>query len=391
MKEKVRVSRIDIGRLDEAERTPQGYLKTSAYATRIGIFKYQMPDGSIFKELRPPEEVFDQRSLNSLREVVVTNDHPPAMLTSENTKKYQSGFTSDSIEPVHDFVRCRVTITDQETIDDVENGKRETSCGYFCELDKTPGQWGGDPYDAVQRNITYNHLAIVGKGRAGPLNRLHMDAETGVMIKFDSNKRNETGESGGNIMSVKHKIDGIEYEVSPEVAKAVRDEQKAFADTKEKLDASNKSADELKGKVDALEAELKKKDSEIEKLKAQKPSRNDMIKIAKDRIQLESFATKILGEEEAGKSKLDSLEDINIKKMIVSKVYPEMKLDGLSNDHIAGCFSVISTSQSEGKTDGAGKLEKELMDNAGKATGGGSDVEKARLESQKQDSEAWKV
>jgi len=138
MKEKVRVSRIDIGRLDEAERTPQGYLKTSAYATRIGIFKYQMPDGSIFKELRPPEEVFDQRSLNSLREVVVTNDHPPAMLTSENTKKYQSGFTSDSIEPVHDFVRCRVTITDQETIDDVENGKRETSCGYFCELDKTP-------------------------------------------------------------------------------------------------------------------------------------------------------------------------------------------------------------------------------------------------------------
>ena len=44
----------------------------------------------------------------------------------------------------------------------VKDGRsRELSCGYYCDLDETPGEYEGQRYDARQRNIRGNHLALV--------------------------------------------------------------------------------------------------------------------------------------------------------------------------------------------------------------------------------------
>ena len=48
-------------------------------------------------------------------------------------------------------------------------GLKELSLGYNLDLDETPGEWEGQPYDAVQRNIVINHLALVLE--AGPVSR----------------------------------------------------------------------------------------------------------------------------------------------------------------------------------------------------------------------------
>ncbi len=52
--------------------------------------------------------------------------------------------------------------------DMIEAGKKELSCGYRCTYDWTPGTWNGQHYDAVQREIRGNHLALVKRGRMGP-------------------------------------------------------------------------------------------------------------------------------------------------------------------------------------------------------------------------------
>jgi hypothetical protein len=47
-------------------------------------------------------------------------------------------------------------------------GKRELSAGYRCLYEVTAGVWNGLHYDAIQRNIRGNHLALVTEGRMGP-------------------------------------------------------------------------------------------------------------------------------------------------------------------------------------------------------------------------------
>jgi hypothetical protein len=62
---------------------------------------------------------------------------------------------------------------DKATIADVEGGKRELSNGYASLIDFTPGETvNGQHYDAVQRQIRGNHVAVVDKGRAGPMCRI---------------------------------------------------------------------------------------------------------------------------------------------------------------------------------------------------------------------------
>lgn len=66
------------------------------------------------------------------------------------------------------------------------SGLRELSLGYSLDLDETPGVWNGQPYDAIQRNIRINHLALVEKARAGEQARLNID---GFVRKLKGGKK----------------------------------------------------------------------------------------------------------------------------------------------------------------------------------------------------------
>lgn len=183
--------RIDLGRFSAPEMTEHGYLRADAFVTRTGIFEYQLLDGSIRRELRPAEEVFDWNSLHTLSEIPITNDHPPSMLDANNTRNYVIGWTSKDVRKNKHFVECGLTIIAQDAINEIISGKKqETSCGYVCDIEETPGVWQGERYDAIQRNIRYNHVAVVEYGRAGRDVKIHMDSQTsglqfGVM-KYDS-------------------------------------------------------------------------------------------------------------------------------------------------------------------------------------------------------------
>lgn len=168
-------------------RDEAGFVNLDVFATRSGIFLYMDSAGRIIREFRSPEEVFAKSSMGTLAKKPVTNNHPSVrFVDSKNARNYQVGWTGDTVARMEDKLFTKATITDETTINDVENGKVEVSCGYTCKHDETPGEWKGQKYDRAQTDIRYNHLAIVDRGRAGAQVRLLTDANDEPIILLDS-------------------------------------------------------------------------------------------------------------------------------------------------------------------------------------------------------------
>ncbi len=173
--------RIDtVGKLDGSKRTPQGGLKVNAYPTRIGVLTYRQPDGSVIRELRMPEEVFNSDSLESLHGAPVTIGHP-GKVTTDVWKQHAVGHVGDDVAAKETFVSATLRIQDSKAVKAVESGELlELSCGYNCDMDVTPGEFNGEKYDQIQRNIRYDHVALlpVNHGRAGNDVRIRFDGHT---------------------------------------------------------------------------------------------------------------------------------------------------------------------------------------------------------------------
>jgi hypothetical protein len=178
------VCRFDAAPLGKGERTQQGFLRIPAHLTRAGILKYRRADGTTVRELRPESEVFAPASLATLRACPVTDMHPPEMISPANVRKHSIGIVSEDVRADGELVAAAVTVQDADAISAVERGeRREISCGYRCEIDKTPGTYRGERYDQVQRQIRYNHVALGPRnwGRAGRDIALRLDANSAVM------------------------------------------------------------------------------------------------------------------------------------------------------------------------------------------------------------------
>jgi hypothetical protein len=173
------VTRYDVAELGSIETTPQGFIRAPAYLTRAGVLDYRRPDGSVVRELRPPSEVFAPASIATLSAAPLTDLHPHEMVSPANVRKLAIGHVSDDVRQDGQHVAANMTVQDAAAIAAVEAGqRRELSCGYTCDLDETPGTYNGQPYDAVQRKIRYNHVGIGPRnwGRAGSSVALRIDA-----------------------------------------------------------------------------------------------------------------------------------------------------------------------------------------------------------------------
>jgi len=154
----------------------EGFLKVPARIGRSGIQEYSaiemgMTDREPHEKvtvLRPEEEVFSDATLKSFGFKPITNNHPPELLDSKNAKKFSVGMSDRKVIRDGDFMATDLNVFDADAIADVEFGKAEISNGYTADIDFTPGVTSdGVQYDAIQRNIRGNHIAIVTRGRAG--------------------------------------------------------------------------------------------------------------------------------------------------------------------------------------------------------------------------------
>lgn len=189
-----RVVRLDSLPLNQTFFTEEGYLIDRPILTSTGIFEYKNRDGSIRRELRLPEEVFDAESLKSYKGKPVIITHSAGLVTKDNVERHCIGTILTEGYRTGEDVRAEIVIHDTDSMK--ASGLKELSLGYDLDLDETPGEWNGEPYDAIQRNIRINHLALVGDARAGKQARLNIDSRDEENIlqggKIDMAKRINT-------------------------------------------------------------------------------------------------------------------------------------------------------------------------------------------------------
>ena len=176
-----RVLRLDSIPLDDTYWTGEGYLIDHPIVTSVGIFEYMNPDGSVRRELRLPENVFDSESLASYKGKPVILTHEAGVVNKSNVDDEHIGTILTQGYQDGDDVRCEIVIHDTDTMK--RSGLRELSLGYSLDLDETPGTWNGQHYDAIQKNIRVNHLALVDKARAGDQARLNIDSKFDHTLK----------------------------------------------------------------------------------------------------------------------------------------------------------------------------------------------------------------
>lgn len=169
-----RVQRLDSIPLDQTYFTEEGYLIDHPIVTSVGIFEYHNPDGSTRRELRLPEDVFATKSLMTYKGKPVIITHDAGYVDKENQREEAIGTILSEGYQDGDDVRAEIIIHDTDAMR--RSGLRELSLGYNLRLEETPGVWNGQPYDAIQRDIEINHLALVANARAGDQARLNIDS-----------------------------------------------------------------------------------------------------------------------------------------------------------------------------------------------------------------------
>ncbi len=353
--------RFDVGgRLDRAKRTSIGGAYINARVSRIGVLRYHLPDGTVRRELRHPDEVFKADSLATLDSVPVIDirDHT-AILTPADYKRASVGHVK-SVTFDAKYIECELVVQDEATLDAIDLGERaEISCGYVCKHDWTPGTFDGEPYDLIQRDIKYNHVALCppNRGRAGPDVGLRLDNQTDARWGVASITHGDT------IMKIV-KIDGTDFEYGTDAHIAKLDSVSVASVTKAKTDAEaaaqvkldaiaaektaeTKRADEAQAKLDsttvafetfkadAAKAKALFGQEEEEKAKAARAS-------IKSKLRLIAQVARFFGsdeEEEDGKEdeKMDALldkSDRDLMLSVIAKAQPKFDATDKSDDYV---------------------------------------------------------
>lgn len=368
--------RIDSGTITKKPfRSKQGHLRAEAYATRVGVFPYMDTDGSIRHELRHPDDVFNPKSLATLGGVPITVGHPKERVNPNNFAQLGKGTVGDSVEAVNPYVKVILNVQAQDAIEALEKKThKDVSLVYATDVVEDSGTWEGIPYTHRQigilhedgeRYIDYRELALVERGRAGSVCGVHLD---GLDEDLATQVREDVKEE--KPMATLH-LDSMSFEVDASVAQAVSSKIKQDAamladlqaefnakssqldtllaalqkagyenadDVMAAMDALKSELDKAKGEATAATAEADKAKSEAEKVKGEMGQMQEAI-AKKDAADI---AAKLLPSE----VKLDSLDSLGIKKAVIQHRYPDIKLDGLSNETLEGMWTVATRTDS---------------------------------------------
>jgi hypothetical protein len=293
-----------------ASLTPEGFLRDTPVLSRVGIFPYRRADGTTRLEFRPAEEVFKAEHLESLHGKPITDEHH-GIIRGDNSHGKVIGTALSAGRQDGENMLGDVVIH----VTGATATKKELSLTYELELDETPGEYLGQRYDAVQRNMKINSVALVPKGRAGNA-RLNLDAADAVFVSTEE----ET-----TMPLTKVRLDsapGIDYEASPEVALALAVATAAVATEKTRADSAEAARDALQVQIAGHDAALAK-------------VREDAAKAVQGRIKLESEAAEL-----GAKFNADA-KDSDIRVAVIKAVRGDaFDLTGKSDGYVEASYDL---------------------------------------------------
>ena len=296
--------------------TKDGYLVAYAKVARTGVQEYLGSELGIDKEIvrvmRPETEVFSTDSLSSFVGKPMTNDHPSEPVTAETWKRDAIGSIGEEVMRDGDYIRVPLIMMDAAAIEDYKAGKRELSMGYEADIEFVDHA----DYDAIQKNIRINHIALVDKGRAG-------GAKIGDAGGQKTNGQSQKTEV--KTMTKKVKFGDVTIEVSEQAAEAIDALTEQLKQAKEEAQAS----------ADAKDKELAEKDGEIEKLKGNSMTADKLDAAIAERVAIIADAKKIADLDYSKKSPNE------IRRAAVAAVIGDDKLKDKSDAYVEARFDVL--------------------------------------------------
>lgn len=396
LKEVKRLDSIRLDRNDSTYFTDEGYLVDHPILTSCGIFEYTNPDGSVRRELRLPEYVFDEESLKTYKGKPIIITHDAGVVDKNNVDREQVGTILSEGTRDGEDVRAEIIIHDTDAMK--KSGLKELSLGYNLVLLEEPGVWNGEHYDAIQTQIVINHLAIVASARAGEQARLNIDSSEknllrgGKKMKIKNTRRidgesltpeeleqaikeykakraEEAVDSEEEVIedvnsddeaqeeeTVSDDEDDVQEGSTPEdIAQLVkdrkdrRDNEPQDDDAKKVIAEQNEDIDMLLAALEKLIAETKANadsqtegenmDEEEENKDSSEDESKSLNADSADKIVRQRLAICRIGD----KLNMDGLENMSIKqakRAIISKVLPAMRVDGKSESYIDAMYDL---------------------------------------------------
>ena len=149
--------------------------------SKIGVFPYlgrsisaDLDPDKTYMVLRPPEELSKPETIESFKLVPWIDEHvmlgpPESGMTAPELKGIE-GVTGENVyfDIASGRLLSNIKVFSNNLDELIKGGKRELSMGYRCRYEISSGVWNGQRYDAIQRDIRGNHLALVQEGRMGP-------------------------------------------------------------------------------------------------------------------------------------------------------------------------------------------------------------------------------
>lgn len=252
--------------------------------SKVGIFPYlgsqispELEPDRIYSVYRPEEELSSTETIESFKLLPWTNDH--AMLGDE-----EDGLLPAEIKGVHGvigedvyfsdgYLKGNLKVFSEKLAKLIEDGKKELSIGYRCLYDLTSGVYNGERYDAIQRNIRGNHLALVDEGRAGPdvavLDHFKFTFD-GSLVMPDMKKEEGTAKDEGEIslQALSEKVDALCQAVAEMKSGPSKGEDEEPANFVKKVKVEDADKDDDKDdKKDGMDAKIQDLSNQINELK----------------------------------------------------------------------------------------------------------------------------
>jgi uncharacterized protein len=253
--------------------------------SKVGVFEYSGaqidPEGinpeidqeRIYKVYRPEEELSDPETLKSFRLLPWTDEH--AMLGNDENglippeKKGIHGVIGEDVYYDDGYLKANLKVFSQRLADLIEKGKKELSIGYRCLYEIASGVFNGESYDAIQRRIRGNHVALVEEGRSGHdvavLDHFKFTFDTRLLMETEKTEVKDeiTVESlSRRLQELAEKIEAMHGKTidNEEPIVDTKEEQKETADESEKEEKTEDEKDETKEKAphETMDSALRK-------------------------------------------------------------------------------------------------------------------------------------
>jgi hypothetical protein len=227
--------------------------------------------------LKSPEVLAD--SMPTMQRMMITDEHPRSRVIMD-VSEIKGRVLPETVTLNNNIATGDLLITDKVLADEIRNGKRDLSPGYFADIIEEPGTFNDEPYEAVQKKVLYDHLAVVKLGRCSRLKCGIVDSMQGALGETPTNNSNSSINDEKKIKETQETmaesivVDGVGY--TPEMVKklvadsaALSEVQKeatetkklldtkevAFADQGKTLTASEAKVASLQAQIDAVEQE----------------------------------------------------------------------------------------------------------------------------------------